>query len=394
MKKISLQWRLTILTTVLITVLCGCLTFFLYKNGVYYIDTLQETVTDQSAAPEAVYIDIPDNKWDDFAAQFATKVYNSKSDYRNRSLLITAVVALIGGAVTFFVSGRALKPLKEFSETVEKVQAQNLADYTIEENRIAELDRLRTSYNKMLLRLSESFETQRQFTGNAAHELRTPLALIQAQLDLYHTTEHPESTAVAEETIQMVTEQNERLSKLVRTLLDMSELQTVSRNDRIELHSLIEEVLTDLEPLAQEKKVELIQKSQGAGAKADEELFLTGSDILIYRMLYNLVENAIKYNRENGSVTVSAIREKNEVILTVSDTGNGIDEAFREQIFEPFFRVDKSRSRELGGVGLGLAMVREVVRVHDGTIEVYTNKHSGTTFEVKMGIGADFEKAV
>ena len=394
MKKISLQWRLTILTTVLITVLCGCLTFFLYKNGVYYIDTLQETVTDQSAAPEAVYIDIPDNKWDDFAAQFATKVYNSKSDYRNRSLLITAVVALIGGAVTFFVSGRALKPLKEFSETVEKVQAQNLADYTIEENRIAELDRLRTSYNKMLLRLSESFETQRQFTGNAAHELRTPLALIQAQLDLYHTTEHPESTTATEETIQMVTEQNERLSKLVRTLLDMSELQTVSRNDRIELHSLIEEVLTDLEPLAQEKKVELIQKSQGAGAKADEELFLTGSDILIYRMLYNLVENAIKYNRENGSVTVSAIREKNEVVLTVSDTGNGIDEAFREQIFEPFFRVDKSRSRELGGVGLGLAMVREVVRVHDGTIEVYTNKHSGTTFEVKMGIGAAFEKAV
>lgn len=394
MKKISLQWRLTILTTVLITVLCGCLTFFLYKNGVYYIDTLQETVTDQSAAPEAVYIDIPDNEWDDFAAQFATKVYNSKSDYRNRSLLITVVVALIGGAVTFFVSGRALKPLKEFSETVEKVQAQNLADYTIEENRIAELDRLRTSYNKMLLRLSESFETQRQFTGNAAHELRTPLALIQAQLDLYHTTEHPESTAVAEETIQMVTEQNERLSKLVRTLLDMSELQTVSRNDRIELHSLIEEVLTDLEPLAQEKKVELIQKSQGAGAKADEELFLTGSDILIYRMLYNLVENAIKYNRTDGTVTVSAKREKNEVVLTVSDTGNGIDEAFREQIFEPFFRVDKSRSRELGGVGLGLAMVREVVRVHDGTIEVYTNKHSGTTFEVKMGIGADFEKAV
>lgn len=394
MKKISLQWRLTILTTVLITVLCGCLTFFLYRNGIYYFDTLQETVTDQSAAPEAVYIDVPDNEWDDFAAQFATKVYNSKSDYRNRSLLITVVVALIGGAVTFFVSGRALKPLKEFSETVEKVQAQNLADYTIEENRIAELDRLRTSYNKMLLRLSESFETQRQFTGNAAHELRTPLALIQAQLDLYHTTEHPDSTTVAGETIQMVTEQNERLSKLVRTLLDMSELQTVSRNDRIELHSLIEEVLTDLEPLAQEKKVELIQRSQGAGAKADEELFLTGSDILIYRMLYNLVENAIKYNRENGSVTVSAIKEKNKVILKVSDTGNGIDEAFREQIFEPFFRVDKSRSRELGGVGLGLAMVREVVRVHDGTIEVYTNKHSGTTFEVKMGIGADFEKAV
>ena len=391
MKKISLQWKLTLLTTVLITILCGCLTFFLYKNGVYYFDTLQESVTDQGTAPEAVYIDIPDNEWDDFVAQFSIKVYDSKSDYRIRSILITVIVALFGGAVTYFISGRALKPLREFSETVEKVQAQNLTDHMIEENKIAELDRLRISYNKMLMRLSESFETQRQFTGNAAHELRTPLALIQAQLDLYHTTEHPESTTAAEETIQMVTEQNERLSKLVRTLLDMSELQTVVRNDKIELHSLIEEVLTDLEPLAKEKNVELIQKSQRsserAEEKADDELILTGSDILIYRMLYNLVENAIKYNRNDGTVTVSAKRENNEAVMTVSDTGNGIDEAFRKQIFEPFFRIDKSRSRELGGVGLGLAIVREIVRVHDGTIEVYANKHRGMTFEVKMRIG-------
>ena len=389
MKKISLQWKLTLLTTVLITILCGSLTFFLYKNGVYYFDTLQESVTEQGAAPEALYIDIPDDAWDDFVAQFSMKVYNSKSDYRSRSLLITVIVALIGGAATYFISGRALKPLREFSETVEKVQAQNLTDYTIEENKIAELDRLRKSFNKMLMRLSVSFETQRQFTGNAAHELRTPLALIQAQLDLYHAAEHPESTTAAEETIQMVTEQNERLSKLVRTLLDMSELQTVARNDRIELHDLIEEVLTDLEPLAQEKNIELIQNSHRGGEKEDEELFLTGSDILIYRMLYNLVENAIKYNQKDGTVTVSAIKEKNEVVLTVSDTGNGIDEAFRTQIFEPFFRIDKSRSRELGGVGLGLTMVREVVRVHDGTIKVYANKNKGTTFEVKMRLGAE-----
>ena len=229
---------------------------------------------------------------------------------------------------------------------------------------------------------------------------------MQAQLDLYHAAENSENEAAAQETIQMVTEQNERLSKLVRTLLDMSELQTVARNEKIEIQGLIEEVLTDLEPLAQEKNIELLQKAQNSldgrldgteesllvacsvnsNEKPEDELILTGSDILIYRMIYNLVENAIKYNRVDGTVTVSAKREKNEVVLTVADTGNGIDESFREQIFEPFFRVDKSRSRELGGVGLGLAMVREIVRVHDGKIEVRGNEQGGTTFEVRMSI--------
>ncbi len=395
MRKISLQWRLTILTTVLITILCGCLTFFLYKNGVYYFDTLQESVTDHGTKPEAVYIDIPDNEWDDFVAQFSTKVYNSKSDYRTKSLLITVVMALFGGAVTYFISGRALKPLREFSETVEKVQIQNLTDYTIEETKIAELDRLRTSYNKMLLRLSESFEIQRQFTGNAAHELRTPLALIQAQLDLYHSTENDADLDAAQETIQMITEQNERLSKLVKTLLDMSELQTIMRNDKIELFGLIEEVLTDLEPLALEKGIALIQEPQDTTYDKEyiisNELMLTGSDILIYRMLYNLVENAIKYNHVNGKVIVSAKQTGNDIVITIADTGSGIDEAFREKIFEPFFRVDKSRSREIGGVGLGLAMVREIVRAHDGKIDVHKNAYGGTTFEVKLGFSASLE---
>ena len=395
MRKISLQWRLTILTTVLITILCGCLTFFLYKNGVYYFDTLQESVTDHGTKPEAVYIDIPDNEWEDFVAQFSTKVYNSKSDYRTKSLLITVVVALFGGAVTYFISGRALKPLREFSETVEKVQIQNLTDYTIEETKIAELDRLRTSYNKMLLRLSESFEIQRQFTGNAAHELRTPLALIQAQLDLYHSTENDADLDAAQETIQMITEQNERLSKLVKTLLDMSELQTIMRNDKIELFGLIEEVLTDLEPLALEKGIALIQEPQDTTYDKEyiisNELMLTGSDILIYRMLYNLVENAIKYNHVNGKVIVSAKQTGNDIVITIADTGSGIDEAFREKIFEPFFRVDKSRSREIGGVGLGLAMVREIVRAHDGKIDVHQNAYGGTTFEVKLGFSASLE---
>ena len=384
---------------------------YIHKNGVHYIDSLQDAVESQGDEKgnksDEIYISIPDDKWDEFADEFSVQVYNNKADYKRNSLIITVLLALLGGVVTYFISGHALRPIREFSDKIEEVQAQNLSDSRIEENNVKELNQLGISYNKMLERLSEAFEIQRQFTANAAHELRTPLALIQAQLDLYHTTSHPECDAATQETIQMVTEQNERLSKLVRTLLDMSELQTVARNEKIEMQGLIEEVLADLEPLAQEKNIELIQKTQNSSdgrtdgteesllvacsvnsnEKPEDELILTGSDILIYRMIYNLVENAIKYNRVDGTVTVSAEREKNEVVLTVADTGNGIDETFREQIFEPFFRVDKSRSRELGGVGLGLALVREIVRVHDGKIEVRGNEQGGTSFEVRMGMG-------
>lgn len=376
MKKMSLQWRLTIITTLLIAIICGCLTLLLYKNGIYYIDSLQDTVNSQNTNPDELYIDIPDDEWDDFAAKFSMKVYDSKEDYRKRSLLITVFIAMFGGAVTYFISGRALKPLRDFSKSVEKVQAQNLTDCTIESGTVPELDRLSVSYNKMLLRLSEAFEVQRQFTGNAAHELRTPLALMQAQLDIYNSTEHPASDEQTKETIKMMTEQNERLSKLVRTLLDMSELQTVARKDEIELNSLIEEVLADLEPLAQEKEVKLVEESG--------ELVMTGSDILIYRMIYNLVENAIKYNHVGGQVLVKAAQKDTDIVIEIEDTGNGISEEFRERVFEPFFRVDKSRSRALGGVGLGLAMVREIVRVHDGKISIKENEYGGTTFEVVL----------
>ena len=376
MKKMSLQWRLTIITTLLIAIICGCLTLLLYKNGIYYIDSLQDTVNSQNTNPDELYIDIPDDEWDDFAAKFSMKVYDSKEDYRKRSLLITVLIAMFGGAVTYFISGRALKPLRDFSKSVEKVQAQNLTDCTIEAGTVPELDRLSVSYNKMLLRLSEAFEVQRQFTGNAAHELRTPLALMQAQLDIYNSTEHPASDEQTKETIKMMTEQNERLSKLVRTLLDMSELQTVARKDEIELNSLIEEVLADLEPLAQEKEVKLVEESG--------ELVMTGSDILIYRMIYNLVENAIKYNHVGGQVLVKAAQKDTDIVIEIEDTGNGISEEFRERVFEPFFRVDKSRSRALGGVGLGLAMVREIVRVHDGKISIKENEYGGTTFEVVL----------
>lgn len=378
MKRISLQWRLTCIITVYIAVICGCLTMFVYKNGVYYIDSLQETVDaqgeDNGEDTDEIYISIPDDKWDEFANDFSIQAYNNKEDYKKNSLLISAILALIGGVVTYFISGHALRPIREFSDKIEEVQAQNLAASRIEENKVKELNQLSVSYNKMLERLSDAFEIQRQFTANAAHELRTPLSLMQVQLDLYNSTRHPDNDADTLQTIKMVTEQNGRLSKMVKTLLDMSELQTVGRDDEIMVDALVDEVLADLDPLAQEKNIKLTGKCKN--------ITMVGSDILIYRLVYNLVENAIKYNHLDGQVTVTAYQEENQVHLSVEDTGSGIPEELKERVFEPFFRVDKSRSRELGGVGLGLALVREIVRVHDGSITVRSNPSGGTVFDV------------
>ena len=380
MKKMSLQWRLTCIITLYIAVICGCVTMLVYKNGVYYMDSLQEAVDtrgdDQPDDAEEIYISIPEDKWDEFANDFSVQVYNNKADYRKNSLIISAVLALLGGVSTYFISGHALRPLREFSDKIEKVQAQNLADSRIEENQVKELNQLSVSYNRMLERLSDAFEIQRQFTANAAHELRTPLALMQVQLDLYHSNSHPDNDADTVQMIKMVTEQNDRLNKMVKTLLDMSELQTVGRDDEIILDALVDEVLEDLEPLAEGKNIRLIGKCK--------DITMVGSDILIYRLVYNLVENAIKYNHSGGQVTVTADRKEKHVYLSVEDTGTGIPEDLKERVFEPFFRVDKSRSRELGGVGLGLALVREIVRVHDGSITVKSNPSGGTIFEVVL----------
>lgn len=380
MKKMSLQWRLTCIITLYIAVICGCVTMLVYKNGVYYMDSLQEAVDtrgdDQPDDAEEIYISIPEDKWDEFANDFSVQVYNNKADYRKNSLIISAVLALLGGVATYFISGHALRPIREFSDKIEKVQAQNLADSRIEENQVKELNQLSVSYNRMLERLSDAFEIQRQFTANAAHELRTPLALMQVQLDLYHSNGHPDNDADTVQMIKMVTEQNDRLNKMVKTLLDMSELQTVGRDDEIILDALVDEVLEDLEPLAEGKNIRLIGKCK--------DITMVGSDILIYRLVYNLVENAIKYNHSGGQVTVTADRKEKHVYLSVEDTGAGIPEELKERVFEPFFRVDKSRSRELGGVGLGLALVREIVRVHDGSITVKSNPSGGTIFEVVL----------
>lgn len=381
MRKMSLQWRITILTTLFIAIICGCLTLFVYKNGVYYIDLLQDTVdakSDQGNGKETdeIFINIPDDKWNDFADDFSIQVYNNKADYKKSSLMFSTLLALLGGVVTYFIVGHALKPLRKIADKMEEVQAQNLSDSRLEENEVKELNQISVSYNKMLERLSEAFDVQRQFTANAAHELRTPLSLMQVQLDLYHSTQHKHNDECTEQTITMVMEQNEKLSKMIKTLLDMSELQSVERDDIIMVDALVEEVIADLEPLAIEKNIRLIGNCRNAN--------MQGSDILIYRVVYNLVENAIKYNHSGGQVTVTSYQKEKNVYLSVEDTGSGIPRELKERVFEPFFRVDKSRSRELGGVGLGLALVHEIVRAHDGSITVKDNPSGGTIFEVVL----------
>ena len=381
MRKMSLQWRITILTTLFIAIICGCLTLFVYKNGVYYIDLLQDTVdakSDQGNGKETdeIFINIPDDKWNDFADDFSIQVYNNKADYKKSSLMFSTLLELLGGVVTYFIVGHALKPLRKIADKMEEVQAQNLSDSRLEENEVKELNQISVSYNKMLERLSEAFDVQRQFTANAAHELRTPLSLMQVQLDLYHSTQHKHNDECTEQTITMVMEQNEKLSKMIKTLLDMSELQSVERDDIIMVDALVEEVIADLEPLAIEKNIRLIGNCRNAN--------MQGSDILIYRVVYNLVENAIKYNHSGGQVTVTSYQKDKNVYLSVEDTGSGIPRELKERVFEPFFRVDKSRSRELGGVGLGLALVHEIVRAHDGSITVKDNPSGGTIFEVVL----------
>ncbi len=383
MKSISLQWRLTLITTLLIATISATITLYVYSNGVYYIDSLQEAVNSQSESggsdennSDNILITIPEDNWAEFASDFSIRVFNNKLDYKKQSFLFSTFAAVLGGILTYFISGRALKPLNDFTDQIEKVTAQNLSNSKLEENNLKELNRLSAAYNQMLSRISEAFEIQKQFTTNAAHELKTPLAVMQLQLDLYNSENHSETDNQTLETIKKMGEQCEQLSKTVKTLLNMSELQTVARDEVIELDALIEEVTADLDPLAQEKNITLNNDC--------EPVSMTGSDILIYRLVYNLTENAIKYNHSGGNVTVSTKKRNDKISITVADDGNGIPDDMKERIFEPFFRVDKSRSRALGGVGLGLSLVKEIVRVHGGSISVKDNKGGGTIFEVSF----------
>ena len=381
MKRLSLQWRITLLTILLLAAACVTMKTLLCSSGHAYMDSIGNYVMHYAEEePLAIRVDIPEEQWKDmserFSGEFVVELTGAKHSFCMRGWYIALAVTVLGGAVAYFVSGRALKPLKRFTAKAERVQLQSLTEITLSEDEAVEFSRLSRAVNQMLLRLKQAFDAQQQFVGNAAHELRTPLALMQARLDLYMSTEHENSCPETAETIAMMREQTERLSRMVRTLLDMSELKTVPRTDRIQLAPMIEEVLADLSPLAEKSGVTLSQSG--------EDLWITGSDVLVYRAIFNLVENGVKYNRPGGSVCAAVSRRGEEAMIEIKDTGCGIPEDFRESVFQPFFRVDKSRSREKGGVGLGLSLVWEIAHLHGGDVRVRESGESGTAIELTL----------
>ena len=375
MKRLSLQWRITLMTVLLIGITCVAMNLLLCSSGVYYMDTIADSLQGGSTAilnedGEASFDPqlIAPNE------ELTIVVDGVQGRFRTTNWYITAAVTLLSGILAYFVSGRALKPLRSFASQVEQVQLNNLADMRIDEDTISEFRQLSRSFNQMLERLNNAFAAQRQFTGNAAHELRTPLALMQAQLELF-SAEHPDVRPETAEFLVLLREQTERLTRMTKTLLEMSNLRQVARNERIQLAPMIEEIFTDLAPLAEKRGVTLTAEGDGV---------MTGSDALIYRLVFNLAENAIKYNHSGGSVRVSVAQEPKKLLLRVSDTGCGIPEVYQRSIFQPFFRVDKSRSREYGGAGLGLSLVWEIADLHGGSVWVEKSSEKGTTIAVGL----------
>ena len=379
MKRLSLQWRITLMTVLLIGITCVAMNLLLCSSGVYYMDTIADSLqggtvilNDGGAASFDPQLIAPNE-------ELTIVVDGVQGRFRTTNWYITAAVTLLSGILAYFVSGRALKPLRSFTSQVEQVQLNNLADMRIDEDTISEFRQLSRSFNQMLERLNNAFSAQRQFTGNAAHELRTPLALMQAQLELF-SVEHPDVRPETAEFLTLLREQTERLTQMTKTLLEMSNLQQVARNEQLQLAPMVEEIFTDLVPLSEKRNVTL---------EAEGDAALTGSDALIYRLLFNLTENAVKYNRPGGSVRIELAQRQEKCIIRVSDTGCGIPEEYQRSIFHPFFRVDKSRSREYGGAGLGLSLVWEIADLHGGSVWVEKSSDKGTTIVVELPAGTE-----
>ena len=386
MKKLSLQWRITLMTVLLTGVTCISMNLLLCSSGVYYMDSIADSLQDYGP------IVFEDGETASFDPQLVPSgegltivVSGAQARFRTTNWYITAAIALLGGMLAYFVSGRALRPLRRFAGQAEQVETSNLSEIRLDEETLPELRSLTHALNEMLERLSRGFDAQRQFVGNAAHELRTPLTLLQTQLELF-SDEHPDILPESAAFLDALQDEVQRLSRLTHALLDMSDLQSVPRDDVILLSPMIDEVFADLALRAERSGISL--------SREGEDVTVVGSDMLLCRMFFNLVENGVKYNHPGGMVKVDVQQRDGQAVIHVTDTGCGIPQEFWQSIFQPFFRVDKSLSRELGGAGLGLPLVWEIARLHGGRVWVEESNDSGSVLAVTLPLSASITDTV
>lgn len=371
MKKMSLRLRIAILTSILIALTSLTMNFFMNKTAYFYIDSLGGYV-DKMENKEDLYINIDKDKIGDFNTNFSDQVTITKNNFSKKSWIITSLVTIFGGIISYFLSGKFLEPLDKFSNQIEQIQLKNITDYEVKENPIKEFQKLTKSFNQMLERLNESYKNEREFTARAAHELRTPLTIINSQIDLFEEENMDEDEI--KNLVTMIKNESDRLSKLVTSLLDLSELRSVTRNEKIELSSLIEEAIQDLSFISDKKNINIENLCQ--------EIYIEGSDLLIYRVFYNLIENAIKYNNNNGFVKIYSKINKDFAEIYVEDGGIGIAKSEKENIFKAFYRI---KANDEIGSGLGLSLVKETIKLHRGKIKVL-DKEKGSLIKVSLPI--------
>ena len=375
-KHLSLRWKLTLMTAFMVITACLAISFFISRSAILYMDEIGN-----SAIAILPNTDIPTTTTDEIQVVLNPKsvvadtVKNTQIEFWIKSLAITLIITLTVSFLMYLIVGYALYPLRELTLQIEDIQAKNLKDPILSKSNSTEIERLTLAFNRLLLRLEETFATQRQFSANAAHELRTPLAVMSTKFEVFEKNKNPDE-ADYKEAINMARNQTDRLSHVIDILLEMTELQSAPKSDSISLSEITEEVICDLVAVAEKKSISLVQD--------DGEARLTGSDTLVYRAIYNLIENAIKYNKEGGKVSVAITEDESFAKVIITDTGSGIAKEDWDRIFEPFFRVDKSRSRSMGGAGLGLALVKEIAVRHGGDVKVIESSNKGSSIELSL----------
>ena len=394
----SLQLKLTLLLSLLMIVSCVLMYFFISHSAVSGMDGLQNYMikVDPQDGDSPITFNVDPKA---LFPQFEQEIQETKEDFLLRSVIATTIIILLSSVCTYFLTKKTLTPLQKLTSEVSQIQAQNLSTQLAVPNSKDEIAQLTSSFNEMLTRLDNAFSTQKQFSANAAHELRTPLAVLQTNLEVFEKKQEPEIVEYRQ-LFTMIKEQTARLSQLVGTLLDMTNLKSVPRTDHVSLEELVDEVFCDLDPVAEKAGISIHfddSSSQDlytdvhtpdASAPNNNILNITGSYVLLYRAVYNLVENAIKYNRPNGSVTVSVREQNGQAMILVKDTGIGISPENQKKIFDPFFRVDKSRSRAMGGAGLGLALVDSIAREHGGSVKVLESNEKGSIIALMLPVSS------